>query len=66
MNLKEYIENADIVKLMAGGVMTKMLELEAIERYLNVMLGIEIDILVRPAKPIEGRFYGKNLIEKLK
>jgi len=65
MKLKEYIEKAGIVKLMAKDVISKLMELEHICNWLNVMLGIEVEITVKPAKQKEGRFYGKGIIDKL-
>ena len=68
--LKEYIE--ELIKndptdllLKYSGVLSKLLELEAIENYLIAMLGIELEIKVKPIKRAEGRFYGKGMIEEL-
>lgn len=65
MNLKEYVTKANIVDLMKKDIVSKLIELEAIENYLNAMLGVELEITVKPAERREGRFYGKSLVEKL-
>lgn len=65
MTLKEFITQANIVDIMKKDVLSKLIELEAIENYLNVMLGIELEITVKPSKQKEGRYYGKSLINPL-
>ena len=65
MKLKEYIDKAGIVKLMAKDVVSKLMELEHICNWLNVMLGIEVEITIKPAKPQTGRFYGQGIVDLL-
>lgn len=67
MSLKEFIdglfETSPMGAIQAGG---KLIELEAIENWLNLMYGVNLDIRVIPTEQKEGRFYGKSLIEKIK
>jgi hypothetical protein len=64
MKLKEFInETFEKNPFEAVSIVSKLIELQAIEQYLNVILGIELDIEVKPVKPLEGRFYGKSLID---
>lgn len=70
ITLKEYIEEIIKIKptdliMKHSGVMIKLLELEAIENYFISMLGIELEIKVKPVKTPEGRFYGKGVVEEL-
>lgn len=68
MTIKEFIDywaQNNNIKMMERGLITKLIELEGIDNYLNVMFGIKLDIKVRPAEKMEGRFYGKSLVEKL-
>lgn len=67
MNLKDFIEDISKQKgpMNAIGLATKLIELEGITQYLNLMYGVELDIKVLPAPKLEGRYYGTGLIEKL-
>ena len=70
LTLKEYIERIikeDPTDLLFkhSGVLPKLLELEAIENYFIAILGIELDIKIKPIKRPGGRFYGKGVVEKL-
>lgn len=71
MTIEEFIEGAikedfSIKKFgMINNLAGKMLELEAIDRWVNLMYGVELEIKVKPAERREGRFYGKGLIESL-
>ena len=66
MNLKQFIEEAFKTNIFGAVDMAKkLIELEAIENYLNLMFGIELDIKVKPVEVREGRFYGKSVIEKI-
>lgn len=66
MELKKFIEeqikNSPIKSFT---LLERMIELEGIERYLNAIYGVELDIKVKPVERIEGRFYGKGLVESL-
>ncbi len=65
-NLKEFIDEVSKGSPMKMlHIAAKLIELEAIENYLNLMYGIELDVKVRPAQVKEGRFYGKGIAEKL-
>ena len=44
-------------------VAAKLVELEAIDNYLNLMYGVRLDIKVKPAEKKVGRFYGRGLID---
>ena len=64
--LKEFIEG--VVKKYPQETFhlaIKLIDLEAIEQYLNLSFGVELDIRIKPIKPKEGRFYGKGVIGKL-
>lgn len=65
MKLKEFIQEAGILKLMQKDVISKLIELESIDNWMQVMLGVELDINVNPVKPKEGRFYGVGNVEDL-
>lgn len=73
MTLKEFV--GEITKSfptikglgIARSLVERLIQLEAIENWLNVMYGVELDIKVKTAKRKEGRFYPKevaDLIEK--
>jgi len=67
MELKEYLE--EMVKkspMKMFQLLPKLIELEAIENYLNAIFGIELDIKVKISEPKEGRFYGKGIIDNIK
>ena len=66
MTLKEFIEYAfkeNMFEVM--DTIRELVELEGIEKNLNIMWGIKLDIKVKPAERKEGRFFGKNTIESL-
>ena len=68
MTLKQFIEEGfknHFAKMMAKDVVSKLIELEAIENYLNVMLGIELEITIKPAEKREGRHFGHSAITSL-
>ena len=67
MRLKEFIDKVmEESPIEVFKMAEKLIELESIERSLNLLYGIELEIQVKPAPKIEGRFYGKSLIEALK
>lgn len=69
MKLKEFIEEGfrnHFAKMIAKDVVSKLIELEAIENYLNVMLGIELEITVKQTEKREGRHFGNSAISSLK
>ena len=43
----------------------KLIDLESIENYLNIMWGVNLKVTIEPAEPREGRFYGKGIVESL-
>jgi len=64
MTLKEFVENVSKQSSFGSlGVISKLIELEAIDNYLNMMWGVELDIKVKVTEKREGRFYGKSAIE---
>lgn len=68
MTLKQFIEEGfknNFAKMMAKDVVSKLIELEAIENYINVMFGVELEITVKQVEKKEGRHYGVSLIESL-
>lgn len=66
ITLKELIEKQmKISPIGAMQCLNKLVELEAIENWLNTMYGIELEIKVKPAEKREGRFYGKGLTEMI-
>lgn len=66
MELKEFMEQVFKDSPMAAlGTAEKLLQLEHIENYLNLMWGINLDIKIVPAEQHEGRFYGKGVIDKV-
>lgn len=67
MELKQYLEELVKRSPMQGlQILPKLIELEGIENYLNVMFGIELDIKVKISEPKEGRYYGKGIIDSIK
>lgn len=44
-------------------VAAKLIELEAIDNYLNLMYGVRLDVKVKAAEKKMGRFYGRGLID---
>lgn len=71
MTMKEFIDEVvkqdfTIKKLgMTANLAGKLLELESIEKWLNTMYGVELEITVKPVERKEGRFFGKSLIDSL-
>ena len=68
MELKEYIDKIrkeDLFSFLDKGIILKLLELEALENYFNVMLGIEFDIQVKQVEIKPRRFIGKGMVEEL-
>jgi hypothetical protein len=64
MDLKEFIEQMFRESpIQAIATASKLIELEAIENWMRVMWGVELEIKVKPAEQKDGRFYGKGLIE---
>lgn len=66
LTIKEFFEEVSKnspVKMLDTA--RKLIELESIERYINLVYGVELEIRVKPAEKMEGRFFGKGLIEKL-
>lgn len=66
MPLKQFLESA--VKDSPMQVLTcaeKLMQLEQIENYLNLLWGIDLEINVVPAVKHEGRYFGKSLIDKI-
>lgn len=66
MTLKEFME--EIFKgnmFQAMNTARDLIELEAIERRINVLWGVELDIKIKPAEKKEGRFYGANVLEAI-
>lgn len=67
MKLKEFMDGAFKQSPMnALQTARDLVELEMIERKLNLMWGVELEIKVIPTKVEEGRFYGKGVIEAIK
>lgn len=64
MLLKDFIES-EFSKNMFNGLQmaTELIDLETIERKLNLYYGIKFEIYVVPAVQEEGRFYGKGIID---
>jgi hypothetical protein len=67
MKLKKYIDQVvkDSPATFMFQVAIKIMELEALSNYFELMYGVELDINVKPIKRPEGRFYGKSLIDEL-
>ena len=66
LTLKEFIEKMyEKNPFQALQTARYLIELEGIERNLNIVWGVELDIKVKPAKKIEGRWYGKGLIKAI-
>lgn len=66
MDIKEFFEETfKNSPMKAMDVARKLIELESIEQYLNIMFGIELEIKVKQSQKLEGRFYGKVLLEKI-
>lgn len=68
MKLKEFIEEK--IKespriFMQGGIVERLVQLESIEQYFNLIFGVELDIEVKHIEQKEGRFFGKGIIESL-
>lgn len=66
--LKEFVEELPqhIVKPLGAMTASKIIELENISNSLNVLLGVELEIYVKPAEIKEGRFYGVGIKDLLK
>lgn len=66
MTLKEFME--EIFKqnmFQAMNTARDLIELEAIEKRINILWGIELEIKVKPVKKKEGRFYGKSVLDAI-
>ena len=44
----------------------KMIELEAIDNFFNLMYGVELEINIIPVEPKAGKFFSKAIAEKAK
>lgn len=65
-NLKEFV--AEMFNQNPFHAMTTardLVELEGIERHMNLMWGVELDIKVKPAKKQETRFVPQSLIDAI-
>ena len=66
-SLYEFMEEAvNHSPLHAMQAAKDLLDLEMIERKLNLYWGIELDIKVKPAEKKGGRFYGKGITDLIK
>ena len=66
MTLKEFLEGASKNSPMKTlQLAEKLIELESIERYIQLVYGVELAIYVNPVPAPEGRFYGKSILDKL-
>jgi len=66
MTIKEYIDGLPLHHIMGTQVVQKLVELESIDRYLNVMLGVGIDVNIKPVEMPESRFYGRGIVEQVR
>lgn len=66
MKLKDFVE-ASIKKspMNSMQLIGKLIELQAIEQYINLMFGVELDINVKPAPRRAGRFFGDATINRM-
>lgn len=67
MKLKEFIEESIkhgsmISAMQLGG---KLIELQAITNYINLLYGVELEIEVKPAERKQNDFYGRGLIDNI-
>jgi hypothetical protein len=66
MELKEFIEGLGVQTMMKRDILSKLIELESLNLYFRTMLGVELEITVKPAEVPEGRFLGKGVADLLK
>ena len=66
MKLKEYIDSVGLHIVMKTDIVKKLMELEALDNYFSTMLGVELEITVKPVKVKEGRWYGVGLAEEVR
>ncbi len=66
MTLKEFMEESfKLSPMNALQTARDLIELEGVERKMNIMWGVELDIRIKVADKQEGRFYGKSVIEAI-
>jgi predicted hydrocarbon binding protein len=66
MTLKEFMEETFKTNMFqAMNTARDLIELESIERRINVLWGVELDIKIKPVEKKEGRFYGKSVLEAI-
>ena len=66
MTLKDFMEMTfDKNPINAMSTARDLIELESIEQKLNLFWGIELEIMVKPMKRMEGKWYGKSLINSI-
>lgn len=66
MTLKEFVDEAIKNSPFAAiNIARDLIELESIERRLNIMFGVELDVRVKKSEVKEARFYGKGLIDEI-
>jgi len=71
ITLKEFTDglykDGNVIKNLGMGLKLaeKLIELEAIENYINMIYGVELEIYVKPTEVKAGRFYGKSYVELL-
>lgn len=66
MTLKEFMEQIMASNMFnAVNTVRDLIELETIERHMNIMWGVELNITIKPVEKKEGRFYGKSTIQAI-
>ena len=50
---------------MLFGLTEKLIQIEAINRHFELMLGVELEIKVKPINPIASQFIGDEIITSL-
>jgi hypothetical protein len=65
--VKEFFEGAmNVHPIGSIQLASKLVELEAIDNWLRLMYGVELETYIVPAEVQEGRWYGKGFADKLK
>jgi len=69
MTLNEYLDGLmktdSLVILKTSGLFQKVLDLESLDRYFQTMLGVSLEINVKPIEKPGGRWWGKDITEVL-
>lgn len=60
--LDEAVKDSPVKSLQLA---QKLIELQGIEHYINLLYGVDLEIYVKPVEKREGRWLGRGIIDNL-